>query len=62
LKQEKLKARLILQVHDELIVECPVKEAKKAAAILEKEMQQVAALAVPLLVEAKQGVSWYDAK
>ena len=62
LKQEKLKARLILQVHDELIVECPMAEAKKAAAILEREMSQVAAMKVPLLVEAKQGVSWYEAK
>jgi len=62
MKQEKLKARLILQVHDELIVECPLAEAEKVAAILEREMSQVAQLKVPLLVEAKQGVSWYEAK
>lgn len=62
LKREKLKARLILQVHDELIVECPPAEAERAAGILEREMQQVAQLKVPLLVEAKWGASWYDAK
>ena len=62
LKKEKLKARLILQVHDELIVECPVEEAERVAAILETEMRQVAELKVPLLVEAKQGASWYEAK
>ena len=62
LKKKKLKARLILQVHDELIVECPLAEAKIVKEILEKEMQQVADLDVPLLVEAKQGASWYEAK
>ena len=62
LKQERLKARLILQVHDELIVECPASEAERVKTILEREMQQVAQLSVPLLVEAKWGASWYDAK
>ena len=62
LKKEKLKARLILQVHDELIVECPVAEKDRVSAILEREMQQVAELRVPLLVEAKVGGSWYESK
>ena len=62
LKQRKLKARLILQVHDELIVECPVSEGDIVREILEREMQQVAEMKVPLLVEAKQGGSWYEAK
>ena len=62
LKQAGLQAKLILQVHDELIVECPREEAAQAAEILEREMQQVVQLKVPLLVEAKQGASWYDAK
>ncbi len=62
LKQQKLKARLLLQVHDELIVECPVSEAEKVKIILEREMQQVANLNVPLLVEAKVGGSWYESK
>ena len=62
LKQQKLAARLLLQVHDELIVECPAAEAGAVKEILKREMEQVAALKVPLLVEAKQGASWYDAK
>ena len=62
LKKNKLKARLILQVHDELIVECPESEARKVKQILTQEMEQVASLKVPLLVEAKVGGSWYEAK
>ena len=62
LKAEGLRARLILQVHDELIVECPTEEAPRAAAILQEQMEQVAALRVPLVVEAKEGRSWYEAK
>ena len=55
-------ARLLLQVHDELIVECPADLAEQVAELVSKEMQQVAALQVPLLAEAKWGESWYDAK
>ena len=62
LKNEKLKARLILQVHDELIVECPLQEAETVKTILTREMEQVAKLKVPLVVEAKLGGSWYEAK
>lgn len=62
LKKEKLQAKLILQVHDELIVECPEEECELVKEILESEMQQVAVLRVPLVVEAKYGGSWYDAK
>ena len=62
LKAERLQARLILQVHDELIVECPPAEAGKVRKILEEEMSRAAELSVPLSVEAKQGASWYEAK
>ena len=55
-------ARLILQVHDELIVECPEEIAEEVAAQVSSQMQQVAALRVPLLAEAKWGKSWFDAK
>ena len=55
-------AKLLLQVHDELIVECPAEQAEQVAALVSAEMQQVAALKVPLLAEAKWGESWYDAK
>ena len=56
------KARLILQVHDELIVECPVEIAQEVSALVSEQMQQVASLKVPLLAEAKWGNSWYEAK
>ncbi len=55
-------AKLILQVHDELIVECPEEIAQSVAALISDQMQQVAELSVPLLAEAKWGKSWYEAK
>ena len=55
-------AELLLQVHDELIVECPEAIASKVAELISKEMESVAKLSVPLLAEAKIGKSWYDAK
>lgn len=62
LAEEKMKSRLILQVHDELIVESPAEEAEKAAALLTEEMQNAVSLAVPLTVDAKVGRTWYEAK
>ena len=55
-------ARLLLQVHDELIVECPEEIAQQVAELVSREMQQVAQLSVPLVAEAKWGKSWYEAK
>lgn len=55
-------AKLLLQVHDELIVECPEAQAADVAALVSREMQGVAQLKVPLTAEAKFGKSWYDAK
>ena len=55
-------ARLILQVHDELIVECPEEVAESVAELISQQMEQVANLSVPLLAEAKLGKSWYEAK
>lgn len=62
LRERKLQARLVLQVHDELIVECPVEERAQVTQLLTEQMQQVAKLSVPLLAEAKSGASWYEAK
>lgn len=62
LKENYPEATLLLQVHDELIVECPEQIAADVAACISKEMEQVASLRVPLIAEAKWGVSWYDAK
>ncbi len=55
-------AKLVLQVHDELIVECPERDAEAVAALVSEQMQKVAQLRVPLLAEAKWGKSWYEAK
>lgn len=62
LKAEKPQARLVLQVHDELIVECPEAEAEAVAKLLEEEMEQVVRLSVPLTAEAHWGKNWLEAK
>lgn len=62
LRQEGMQARLILQVHDELIVEAPQEEAGKVAVLLQEEMERSAQLKVPLVAEAAIGKTWYDAK
>ncbi len=62
LQKEELNARLILQVHDELIIEAPQEEAERAAALLKEEMQKAAALTPPLIVDVGKGTNWYDAK
>lgn len=62
LKEEKLRARLIMQVHDELIVECPQEEQQQVERLLAEEMEGVMALSVPLLAEAHSGKNWLEAK
>ena len=62
LKAEKLRAKLIMQVHDELIVECPEEEVQQVQQLLAEEMQGVMALAVPLTAEAHSGKNWLEAK
>ena len=61
LKQENLQGKLVLQVHDELIVECPENEAEAVCRLVEEEMEGVAALSVPLLAETKAGKTWAEA-
>ena len=61
LRAEGLEARLILQVHDELIAECPEREAERVAALLEEEMERAVTLSVPLTAEAHIGHSWAEA-
>ena len=62
LRENYPEAKLILQVHDELIVECPEHCAEDVAKLVSSQMEQVAELKVPLLAEAKWGNSWYEAK
>ena len=61
LRTETKNARLILQVHDELIVECPEDEAQTVSAILREEMENAVQLSVPLTVEVHTGHSWAEA-
>ena len=62
LRKEQLKAKLILQVHDELIVECPEEEKERVAALLTEEMEGAMHLSVPLTAEAHWGKNWLEAK
>jgi DNA polymerase-1 len=62
IKAEGLSARLILQVHDELIVEAPAAESMRVAMLLQEEMEKAVELKVPLVAEASIGETWYDAK
>jgi DNA polymerase-1 len=60
LKREKLAAKMILQVHDELLFELPVKEKSKLEKLVKEEMENVHKLAVPLVVEMGTGPNWRD--
>jgi DNA polymerase-1 len=62
LKSEKMTTKLILQVHDELILEAPIAEQEKAALILREEMENAAKLAVPLIADVHAGENWFIAK
>lgn len=62
LKKENLQAKLVLQVHDELILDAPLGEQKRAEIILKEEMENAVELKVPLTVQVAAGKSWYETK
>ena len=62
LKEENLKSRLILQVHDELLIETAKEEIQEVSKILEEEMKGAAALSVSLEIDMHTGNNWYEAK
>ena len=62
LKEEGLKSRLVLQVHDELLVEAWEPEVETVQRILKEEMEQAAGLSVPLEIDMHTGTNWYEAK
>lgn len=62
LQQEGLASQLLLQVHDELLIEAKEDELDRVKAILEQEMQNAAQLSVPLEIDMHTGNTWYDAK
>ena len=62
LKKENFQSRLLLQIHDELLVETKKDEIESVKQILKEEMQYATELSIPLEVEVKQGSDWYEAK
>lgn len=62
LKAENLKAKLVLQVHDELLIEAPIEEKAKVEQLLQEEMENAVKLRVPLLAEVHSGKNWYEVK
>jgi DNA polymerase-1 len=61
-RRERLNAKMLMQVHDELLVECPAEEAEKVAKTLKREMESAVELDVPLVADAGIGDNWMDAK
>ncbi|TCP53747.1 DNA polymerase I [Tumebacillus sp. BK434] len=62
MKDQKLRARMLLQVHDELIFECPPEEIEQLTDLVRHEMEQVTVLSVPLKADINIGDTWYEAK
>ncbi len=62
LKDGGYKAKLVLQVHDELVIDCPKNEAEKVSEILKREMENAVSLRVPLTVEVGVGQNWFESK
>jgi len=62
LQKENLHGKIVLQVHDELVLDVPKEEERETAALLKEEMEGAIALNVPLVAEVSTGKSWYDAK
>ena len=62
LRERKLSSRLILQIHDELLIETKQEEAEEVAQLLADQMKRAANLAVSLEVDLHTGKNWYDAK
>ena len=62
LTEEKLEARLILQVHDELILDTAEEEAERVTALVRRCMEGVCPLSVPLVAQVRTGRSWYETK
>ena len=62
LKKRNLKSKILLQIHDELLVEAVIEEKEEVKKILKECMESSASLSVPLIVEVEEGKNWYQAK
>ena len=61
-KENNIKSKMILQVHDELIFDCLKSEQEQVESIIKNVMEHVCELSVPLKVDIESGINWYDAK
>ena len=62
IKKRKLKAKIVLQVHDEMMIEVPLKEVEEVKDLLKTGMESACKLNVPLLAEVSEATNWYDCK
>ena len=62
LQKEQLSSRLLLQIHDELLIETKQEEKEQVCRILKEEMTGAASLSVPLAIDIEEGNTWYEAK
>ena len=62
LKENNFKAKLLLQIHDELLIEAPIEEKEEVKRILRESMEEAAKLKVPLKVDLNEAITWYDVK
>ena len=62
LNNKKLKSKIVLQVHDEMMIEAPIEEADEVKKIIKNEMESAIALKVPLIADVSEAENWYECK
>ena len=62
LKDRNLESKIVLQVHDEMMIEAPIKEAEEVKNIIKEKMENAVSLIVPLVAEVSEAENWYDCK
>lgn len=60
--KRKLKSKIVLQVHDEMMIEAPIEEAEEVKNIIKKEMESAIELKVPLIADVSEAENWYECK
>lgn len=60
--KRKLKSKIVLQVHDEMMIEAPIEEAEEVKSIIKKEMESAIELKVPLIADVSEAENWYECK
>ena len=62
LKENKLKSKIVLQVHDEMMIEAPLKEAEEVKQIVKEKMESAISLKIPLIADVSEAENWYECK